>query len=107
MEEDSFTRLTDDSEESFDLKEGEERENKACLCSNDTRLMEDLVKHSAPIRLSLMTFAKPENAGQGKGFAAASQDTDILFEEKAIQCTIHEIKLLRKIYQQIQRRVTL
>ena len=79
----------------------------ALRISNDTRLMEDLVKHSAPIRLSLMTFAKPENAGQGKGFAAASQDTDILFEEKAIQCTIHEIKLLRKIYQQIQRRVTL
>ena len=58
---------------------------------NDTRLMEDLVKHSVPIRLSLKTFAKPENAGQGKGFECSSQDTDLQFEEKTIQCTIHEI----------------
>ena len=57
--------------------------------------MEDLVKHSVPIRLSLKTFAKPENAGQGKGFGGSSQDTDLLFEEKVIQCMIHENKPLR------------
>ena len=65
------------------------------MIRNDTRLMEDLLKHSAPIRLSLMTFAKPENAGQGKGFGGSSQDTDLLFEEKVIQCMIHENKPLR------------
>ena len=50
---------------------------------NNTRLMEDLVKHSAPIRLSLMAFWNQRTKAKVKDLGA-SQDTDLLFEEKAI-----------------------